>query len=100
MVGVLKWVYELGVKHERRRVAAYLRNTQAFKWQEVDRMERQMASIFDSSKTTKLSEAEKQQLMQRIAVERAVEEIIASIFRSQDQYVPGPSVMFPEGEKE
>lgn len=97
MLKTLKWIYGLGVNHERERISGYLQ------------AEAQRASNFTDVADVMLSEPRgkkeitekrKKKLELQVAVENRVQEIVHDMFRSQnEQYIPGDSFMFPDDSK-
>lgn len=92
-LSVLKWVYELGVKHERHRIASYLKLQERMAF-------RAQADAYDELKAQHMPPKSKQAKEWELAVNGAVEDIIRGLFtESHGEYVPGESIMFPKGEK-
>lgn len=89
-LNVIKWVYDLGVRHERERIAGQLRNIQA-----------QHAAGMATSVRPRLIEADedewrkKERLKFQAAVGQEVHYIIEDIFKA-DFTASLPSIMYPE----
>jgi hypothetical protein len=97
MLKTLKWVYSLGVKQERQRIAAELQLQQqrarTFNDSAMDMMH-------DPASKKEVSQKRRQRLELQIAVNDRIQEIVNEIFESKGDWIPGPSVMFPdEGKK-
>ena len=95
MLRLVQWAYNLGVQTERRRIASYLQVAQDQTASSVSRLRAQLA---DPSMNWEKEEA--MHLEKRIAVDESIINIIGGLFRSEDKYQRGSSVMFPEKEKE
>jgi hypothetical protein len=85
-LNVLKWVYDLGVRNERERIAGYLQSIQA--QHGVGIYGRPQMLIPNEDELAKAKRREFQ-----AAVSAEVSYIIEDIFRTHD--VPGPSIMHP-----
>lgn len=97
MLRVIKWAYNLGVRNERHRIATYLSSAQGQKYDAMRVFDEEMRNDpVRSNKDAKKRSIEKR--IQQKAVDREVVNIIDSIFHSQEKYVRGESVMFPDGE--
>ena len=81
MLKTFRWIYKLGVKHERRRIAAFLQNAQ----------HRRYDSIRDNGR--------KQEYADQILVDRAVIDIITQLFSAEEVIQRGRSQMYPEDEE-
>lgn len=97
MLKTLKWIYKLGVHHERHRVAAFLQSAQNRRYDDVRTIEQQMGMNYrlgDEEGT--MDEVEKQRLKEQVAVDKAVIDIISQMFHGEQKYERGASFMFPE----
>lgn len=90
MLKALRWAYSLGVRNERHRIATYLSSARS---QRLDDL-RFGPPLPDKE----LSDNKKRKAELKKAVDSEVIDIIAGLFNSQDKWVRGESVMFPEGE--
>lgn len=95
-LSVLKWMYELGVRAERRRIAAFLQNVQNRRWDHVRGIEQSLDMSYRNNDRNNDEEAE---LKRQKSVDEAVNAIISQLFHGEEKYERGASVMFPEGEK-
>lgn len=90
MLKLLKWAYSLGVRNERQRIATYLSNVQA---QAIDRFNDPFREdVINSKKVNENKKLKK-------AVDSRIIDIISELFRGEERYQRGASVMFPEEEK-
>lgn len=94
MLKTLKWVYDLGVKQERVRIAAHLQN--------FAQGARVTNSVMDDMLREEMRRPKpNKRRLERLDFDRAVahkvDEIIEGIFRPNGEYVP-TSLMFPEVE--
>lgn len=91
MLRVLQWVYDLGVEHERTRVARLLEqarnNNYAY-------METSMSMLADPD--IRMSKSRQEKLKFRVELTEAVNGIINEITRYDEQYVIKGSPLFPE----
>lgn len=94
MLKTLKWVYSLGVKQERVRIASHLQAA-AQGHRVTNGVMGDM--IFDEMRKSKPNKRAIERLEFDRAVASAVDEIIDGIFRPNGEYVP-TSLMFPEVE--
>lgn len=99
MLRLVKWAYKLGVRNERHRIAGFLANAQANKWDGIRGMEAELGIIRDRDESGTKEEVEAKRLQQKIAVDREVIDIIDALFHGEEKYERGASFMFPE-EKE
>lgn len=90
MLKTLKWVYELGVRQERQRIAAILQG-------ELQQRAAYNQTMHDVINDTKL-ESQKDKMLKRLAVSSEVSSIVNRLFETQyhENYV---SLMFPEEKK-
>lgn len=95
MLKTLKWVYDLGVRQERARIASHLRlEAQRAKISRDTTEDMLRESLSKSSKTSK---SRREKLDFAIAVDNKVQEIIHNLFDEQGgHYVMGASLMFPD----
>lgn len=95
MLKMLKWAYDLGIRHERVRISAHLQvhSTGARNRLDVvdDMFRAEMSKPKPNQKRLERFEFEK-------AVNHRVEEIIQDMFQSNDTWIAGASIMFPEDE--
>lgn len=91
MLKTLKWVYSLGVRHERVRVAAHLKSLDSGMRIENDTM-------MDMLREQKPGKTRKQRLEFDLAVNNKVQDIVNQILRPEEHYEMGASLMFPEDE--
>jgi len=96
MLKTLKWIYKLGVRNERHRIAAYLQTAQG------NRLDRLNDSInYDAPITSKkdaTARAKRKADLNR-AVDQEVINIIEGLFRGEERYERGESIMYPEDER-
>lgn len=88
---VLKWAYNLGVEHERKRIAAVLQNEADMVGQRHNELYRELNKHPD--------EPSREEISANLAVTEKVRLLINNLFYAQDQYIPGASIMFPKEEK-
>lgn len=88
-LNVFKWIYNLGVHHERQRIASHLRVVQA-------EFRSDQANLHDEFHLKNNIPRDKKV---EAKVKAHILDIISSIFYNPDDVVKGNSVMFPEGEK-
>lgn len=92
MLKTLKWVYDLGVRQERVRIASHLQAAAQGK-RVVSGV---ISDMFDDElRKSKPNKRAIERLDFERAVAREVDEIIDQIFRPNGEYVP-TSLMFPE----
>ena len=93
MVGfkLISWAYELGVKHERARIAAALSNELAF----ADRHERNVMARLNARPNPETEIREKIDL----EATNKIRAMIHHLFHSEGEWVAGKSIMFPEEDK-
>jgi len=96
MLRALKWAFDIGVRQERVRIAAYLQHEGEVAAHERDRA-MEILSRASEVGTVKKSHQEKMQFT--IAVNNRVQQIIQGIFDSSQDWIPGASVMYPEDKK-
>lgn len=93
MLKALKWVYDLGKRHERIRIASelHLHSTSARNTVGVanDMFREEMSKSRPNKKRLERLEFE-------VAVSGRVDEIIQELFHSQGEWVYGTSIMFPD----
>lgn len=93
MLKTLKWVYDLGIRHERTRIASHLRvaSTATMTNREI------MTDMLDEEMTRgKPSKKRKERLEFDIAVNHKVLDIINDMFDAKGDWIPGASLMFPD----
>lgn len=92
MLKTLKWVYDLGVKQERVRIAAHLQAAA-----QGHRVTNQVMNdmVLDEMRKSKPNKRAIERLEFNRAVAGEIDEIIDQIFRPHGEYVP-TSLMFPE----
>lgn len=95
MLKTLKWVYGLGVKQERVRIASHLQ-VRAQGYRVTSGVMNDM--IADEMRKSRPNKRAIERLEFDRAVARQVDEIIDEIFRPNGEYVP-TSLMFPEIEE-
>lgn len=93
MLKALKWVYDLGVKQERQRIAAELQLQQQRARTFNDTA---MDMLRDPASKKEVTQKRKQRLELQIAVNDRIQEIVHELFDSKGEWTPGPSVMFPD----
>lgn len=96
MLKTLKWVYDLGVRQERVRIAGHLQVRASGLRMERDIMDSMLREEFDRPKHRK---GNIERLEFNKAVMHRVEEIVNDIFHPNGEYVP-TSIMFPDGDQE
>ena len=95
MLKTLKWVYKLGVKHERRRVASYLVNAQANHYDPFN-VGSSRSLLFEKD----MNDEQKEKIKFRDAVDAEVVSIINGLFEPNERYQRGnKSIIFPEGDE-
>jgi hypothetical protein len=93
-IDVWKWIYELGVKHERRRIASYLTKVK------YDRRESFEHKYYPGGSEKDISEARKRERDMQMAVNYEVDAIINAILLPEAPiYQPTNSIMFPKGDQ-
>jgi len=94
MLKTLKWVYDLGVRQERVRIAGHLQMRLSHlhdNRQVVEDMLRENANL------KKPNKANAERLKFKLEVENKVSELINELFIDQNgQWVPGNPIMFPD----
>lgn len=93
MIRTFKWVYELGIRHERIRIAAHL--------QVQAQSARTSSNIMDDMLRDQHSKTRpKKRAVERLefdmAVNHRVEAIINDMFDSKGDWIPSASIMFPD----
>lgn len=96
MLKTLKWVYDLGVRQERVRIAGHLQVRANGMRMERDIMDNMLREEFDRPKQRR---GRIERLEFNKAVSHRVEEIINDIFHPKGEYI-ATSIMFPEGDQE
>lgn len=95
MLKTLKWVYKLGVKNERRRIAGFLANAQANRYDPFGTDSRRHL-LFEKD----MNEEQQHEQKFKEAVDAEVVAIIRSMFEPNERYNRGSaSVIFPEGDE-
>lgn len=96
MLKTLKWVYGLGVKQERQRIASHLQLHATGARNSINALDDMFRDEMNKPKPSK-------NRLERMDFDRAVnhkiETIIQEMFQGKDHYVSGASIMFPEEEK-
>lgn len=91
MLKTLKWVYDLGVRQERVRIASHLQ----IEAQRAKAHRETVRDIFTDSPKISKSRREKLQLAE--AVDNRIQEIINNMFEDNSgHWVSGASLMFPD----
>lgn len=95
MLRLVKWAYDLGIRHERVRIAAHLQaHAQGARVQHSvmdDMFREEMSRPKPNKKRLERLEFDR-------AVARQVDELIQDIFHPKGEWQPVASIMFPEGE--
>ena len=95
----LKWLYDLGVQHERSRLASYLRNAQSQHQDDMFQIEQALA-VEDWDKTKdNIRKKAQQRLEFKHAVDAEVIRIIDGMFRREEKITYGSSMIYLEREK-
>lgn len=94
MLKTLKWVYELGVKQERNRIARYLEAEAARVGNEYGIEHDMLREMRDTDK-----KARRQRLELKHAVTMRVSEIVNNILQPHFEDRTGFSIMFPDEEQ-
>lgn len=94
---ILQWVYNLGVQHERHRIAAYLQSVQTQHWDDNDYLRRELRGWDDGDNSEKAAK-KKRRIELKLAVDDEIINIIKYMFADEPKYQRGASVMFPEKE--
>lgn len=89
-LNVLKWAYELGVKHERTRIARLLEQTHR---QQVDFVDVAQGVLSDTD--SNLTKARKERLKKRAELADALSGIISSITQEDAEYISKGSALWP-----
>lgn len=93
MLKTLKWVYGLGVKQERVRIASHLQIHSTGARNSINAMDDMFREEMSRPKPNK-------KRLERMDFDRAVnhriEEIIQDMFQDNGHYVSGASIMFPD----
>lgn len=97
MLKTFKWIYKLGVRHERRRIAAFLQTVQNRRYDHVSMLEREYEASYrlNDEKGT-VDEVEIARLKEQQAVDEAVIDIISQLLAPNPPIERGESVMFPD----
>lgn len=96
MIKAFKWAYDLGIRHERVRIAAHLQLEAQRATNSMDRDIDFMRVMAESPKI-QVKKSVKEKLDFNIAVNNRVQTIIQDMFKqSNDYWIPGASVMFPD----
>lgn len=100
MLKTFKWIYKLGVKHERRRIAAFLQTAQNRRYDHINMLEREYkASYRLNGEEGTVDEIKVARIKEQQAVDEAIIDIIDQLFTPNPSIERGESVMFP-GEEE
>lgn len=99
MLALVKWAYRLGVRNERHRIASYLQSVKANSFNHLDAIEREVGIVRDRDYSDTKKQAEIDRLRKKQAVDQALIDIISELFRGEDKYERGASVMFPDEEE-
>lgn len=97
MLKTLKWVYDLGVRQERTRIASYLQLEAQRAGIQRDTALDMLRERADSKKP--FSKERKAKLDFSIAVNDRVADIIHTMFMGEQHYEMGASFMYPEDER-
>jgi len=93
MLKLVKWAYDLGIRHERVRIAAHLQVHSTNAGNSISAMDDMFREEMSKSKPNK-------NRLQRLefdkAVNHRVREMITDMFHDNGQYVYGNSIMFPD----
>lgn len=95
MLRTLKWTYELGVKHERQRIARALEAQANMLRHEIE----VTGVMIQNYKDPNVKNARKRRLEFKQAVTARVKDIVDEIFTPQHEYSSYFSLMFPDEEK-
>lgn len=95
MLKLVKWAYSLGVRNERHRIAAFLQAAQARRYDAMSRFEEDLRENPVSSKQDAKARNIEKRAHQK-DIDRAVVDIIETIFHGEEKYERGASVMFPD----
>lgn len=90
----LKFLYDLGIRHERIRIAAHLQHRLDMVSNSIDRDMDIMRAIPDNH--SKQSKSAHEKIQFKRAVNNHVQAIINEIFNAQGDWIPGASLMFPD----
>src|SRR4051812_45703717 len=96
MLKTLKWVYDLGVKQERQRIAAHLQLASQYSRTENDQM---LDMMRDNADRKRPSKTVTEKLRFQSAVNDRIQLIINDMFQGNGSWVEGASIMFPDKEK-
>jgi hypothetical protein len=100
MLKTIKFIYRLGVKNERQRIAAFLQTAQNRRYDHVRELERSLGMKYrEGDEAGTMAEVEERRAKEQIAVDNAVIDIISQLFSSEERIERGGSVMFPEEKK-
>lgn len=93
MLKLVKWAYDLGVRHERVRIASHLQLHSTGARNNLNAMDDMFREEMSRSKPNK-------NRLQRLEFDKAVnhriEEIIQDMYQSTGDWKPGASIMFPD----
>lgn len=93
MLRTLKWIYDLGIRHERVRVASHLQIQSTG----VRNSNTVMEDMFREEMSKKRpNKTQLERLDFQKAVNHRIEEIIQDMFHDEGQYISGASIMFPD----
>lgn len=95
MLKLVKWAYDLGVRHERARIANFLELESQRSSSNRNSIDQKMNEIATSKKD--YANKKRKKLEISFAVEQRVEQIIQAIFYEQSDWTSRGSVIFPEG---
>lgn len=100
MLKTIKFIYRLGVKNERQRIAAFLQTAQNRRYDHVRELERSLGINYrEGDEKGTMKEVEKRRAEEQIAVDKAIIDIISQLFHGEERIERGGSVMFPEEKK-
>lgn len=94
MIKTLKWIYDLGIRHERVRIASHLQLAS----QQARTSNESMMDMMRDLGEKKFSKKRSERLEFNVAVNDRVQVIIQDMFQTSDTWVSGASIMFPDDE--
>lgn len=97
MLKTLKWVYKLGVNHERTRIASHLQVKMSHITDSRDTIHDMLRENADRKRPSKTTA---ERLMFKLAVEDRVQSLVSEMFEdSNGHWVSGTSLMFPDDQE-
>jgi hypothetical protein len=95
MLRALKWAYDLGIRHERVRIASHLQVRASHL---LDSRDTALSMLSNNADLKRPNKNTAKKLEFKIAVEDQVRDLIHEMFTDNGHYVSGASIMFPDDE--